>query len=535
MAFDFSVPTPTGLMPFQVEPGTSILFVGANGGGKTRLAVNIEDSLGQRSHRISAHRALSLNPSVAKISESVALLGLRTGNAAKEANLQHRSGFRWASNAAVSMLNDYDFLVQALFADQANISLDTHKNARSGSTAAPSFTKFEKLISIWDRVLPHRHLDITGEDIRAFVTGSEEKYTAADMSDGERAIFYLIGQTLAAAPDSLLIFDEPELHIHRSIMSRLWDELEAARADCGMVFISHDLEFVASREGQKYVLRDYTPASGWTLEELPAETGFNEEITTLILGSRIPVLFVEGRDGSLDLAIYRACYPDWTIIPRGSCEEVIHAVVTMRANATLTRVTCGGIVDADAHSSADVQLLQSKGIGVLPVSEIENLFLLPSVTQAIAETEGFTGAELTEKLESILDLLFASAASAKSQLPVVMRYTRRRIDRMLKTIDLSAATTVDLLAAEYGSKTADLDVHEIANLATENIEKAIVDRDAATLLRWYDNKGLLSIASHAKATTAANFRQWIVRAMRNCTAPALSAAIRQVLPVVTPA
>ena len=73
MAFDFSAPTPAGPMAFHVEPGASILFVGANGGGKTRLAVKIEDDLGERAHRISAHRALSLNPSVAKISEEAAL------------------------------------------------------------------------------------------------------------------------------------------------------------------------------------------------------------------------------------------------------------------------------------------------------------------------------------------------------------------------------------------------------------------------------------------------------------------------------
>jgi len=535
MAFEFSVPTPASAITFRLEPGTSILFVGANGGGKTRLAVAIENDLGERAHRISAHRALSLNPAVVKVSEVVALQGLRTGHAHKDARLNHRIGSRWSSNAAVSMLNDFDFIVQALFADQSNTSLDTHKNARAGSTAAPPLTKFEKLVNIWDRTLPHRKLDITGDDIRASVTGLEEKYTAADMSDGERAIFYLIGQTLVAAPDSLLIFDEPELHIHRSIMSRLWDELEAARPDCGMVFISHDLEFVASREGQKYVLREYSPTAGWTIEPVPPETGFGEEITTLILGSRNPILFVEGRDGSLDLAIYRACYPGWTIIPRGSCEEVIHAVVTMRANQALTRVTCCGIVDADAHSEADVHMLQSKGIGVLPVSEIENLFLLPSVIQAIVETEGFTGDELTKKIESILDELFAMAASPKTQLPVIMRYTRRRIDRMLKAVDLSAATTVDMLAAEYSAKAAALDVQAIAMLAKEGIEKAIADRDAASLLRWYDNKGLLSIASRAKATTAANFQQWIVRAMRNGTAPALSGAIHRVLPAATPA
>ena len=393
MAFVFSVPTPSGPKEFRVEAGTSLFFVGANGGGKTRLAVKVEEGLGERAHRISAHRALSLNPGVPKVSERAALRGLRYGYAEGEA-VHFREGHRWGSKAAVHLLNDYDPLIQALFAEQANTSLQTHKNVRAGNGKSASATKFEKLVEIWDRVLPHRKLDITGDDIRVSVTGAADRYAAQEMSDGERAVFYLIGQTLTAASDSLIIFDEPELHIHRAILARLWDELEAVRPDCGMVIISHDLEFVASREGQKFVLRDYVPHNGWTIEAVPEDSGFAEDVTTLILGSRKPVLFVEGAGGSLDKAIYRACYPDWTIIPRGSCEEVMHAVITMRANASLTRVTCAGIVDADAYDATDANFLQDKGIAILPVSEIENLFLLPDVIEAIVREEGYKGNDL---------------------------------------------------------------------------------------------------------------------------------------------
>jgi len=315
-------------------------------------------------------------------------------------------------------------------------------------------------------------------------------------------------------------------------MSRLWDELEAARPDCGMVFISHDLEFVASREGQKYVLRDYDPANGWTIEAVPDGTGFTEDIATLILGSRTPVLFVEGRGNSLDQAIYRACYPGWTIIPRGSCEEVIHAVATMRANAALTRVTCAGIVDADAYDAADIQLLQSKGIAILPVSEIESLFLLPSVIEAIARAEGYDGDILSAKLSPIFDELFTQSADPKNQLPIVMRYCRRRIDRTLKKIDLSTAADVVALASDYAATTGALDVAALATMAADSIKKAIADKDAPELLKWYDNKGILGIACKAKGTTKIQFEQWIVRALRNNTAPTVSDAIRQVLPAV---
>ena len=85
----------------------------------------------------------------------------------------------------------------------------------------------------------------------------------------------------------------------------------------------------------------------------------------------------------------------------------------MRANAVLTRVTCAGIVDADAYDTTEVELLQRKGIAILPVSEIENLFLLPRVTGSIARAEGYEGEALKAKLSPIFDELFAQAAAPK--------------------------------------------------------------------------------------------------------------------------
>ena len=64
-----SIPILYGHHQLPLETGSTITFCGANGSGKTRLAVYLEDQLGLAAHRISAHRALSLNPRVPKISE----------------------------------------------------------------------------------------------------------------------------------------------------------------------------------------------------------------------------------------------------------------------------------------------------------------------------------------------------------------------------------------------------------------------------------------------------------------------------------
>ena len=114
MPTEFSIPSADEDIRFLVSRGSTITFCGANGSGKTRLAVHIEQQLGLAAHRISAHRALSLNPRVAKIPESEALSGLRTG--VKESNrrtnpLRDRRGGRWGEQEATGLLNDYDYLV----------------------------------------------------------------------------------------------------------------------------------------------------------------------------------------------------------------------------------------------------------------------------------------------------------------------------------------------------------------------------------------------------------------------------------------
>lgn len=539
MPIKVTIPTGNQLLEFDLGEGETAIFVGANGGGKTRLAVHLETTLGARGHRISAHRALTMKTDVAKISEENALLGLRIGRADKQfqGNIAARPQLRYGRGIeAVGLLNDFDFLLQALFAQQTNHVLKIRREIRSenlNAEAIKSPTKFDTLCEIWGRLLPHRTLEVSGDDIKVLMPGSGENYSATQMSDGERAIFYMIGQALVAAEKQVLIVDEPELHVHPSIMSKLWDEIEAARPDCAFVFITHDLQFAATRAAQKYVIKGYSPTPSWEIEPVPENTGFSEELTTLILGSRKPVLFVEGTQESLDLAIYRACYPEWTVIPRSSCTEVIHSVVTMRKNAELTRVTCSGVVDGDDYEEEDRQYLQDLGIAVLPVAEVENLLLLPDVSNAIAVAEGFVGEELDQKLSQLADAIFGSLDTEQKVEAVVVRYCRRRIDRALKKIDLSSASTIELLRGEYAARTGALDIEGIADIRTGEIHQAISEQDLPKLLRLYDNKQLLALAAtHLKGCRKDRFEGWVARCLRNDTNPELMTALRAYLPQI---
>ncbi|HHF7350083.1 TPA: AAA family ATPase [Legionella feeleii] len=528
--FTFKINSPSEVIPFSLPVSSSMHFVGANGCGKTRLAVEIENQLGLKSLRISAHRSLNLNPSVPIIREEQARNKLRTGYAEGK-SVEIRTGHRYQNKAATCLLNDFEQLMQTLYAEQANTKNDAYDKAKLNNGYFDFNKKplLEILQMIWEKLLPNRELIITADNIKVLPPDAPE-YCASEMSDGERAIFYLIGHVLCAEKDSVIIIDEPELHLHESIMLALWDELESKRSDCSFIYISHDLDFIASRIGQKFVILNYHGENKWTFQDIPENTGFSEEVVTSILGSRKPILFVEGSNSSLDAAVYRACFPEHTVIAKGSCQEVIHAVTTFRNNQELTRITCAGIVDADARSSEDIATLTKLGIGVLPVSEIENIFLLPEVARAIGQHESLVDPELTNKINRMNEAIIAHIQDNLEQ--TLVNYCRRQIDQILKRIDLSAGGSVMQIEKLYRETTNTLKVKSLAKSRRECIEEHIKEKNISALLSVYDNKGLLSVISHIKNCKLDAFKDWIVRVLRDKEKPAITNAIKDKLPVV---
>lgn len=383
-------------LELTLKAGKTTIIIGANGSGKTRLAVYLEEQLGEKAHRIAAHRALSLNPNIEKISEAKAKQGLFYGNPEWAKDISQRKSARWNNKSSTYLLNDFDRLLQYLFAQQNNLAVENHQKSKRGEEITNSETKLDILQEVWERLLPTKKLRITADDIRVSSIGIESAdYSASEMSDGERAVFYILGQVLSANEDSILIFDEPELHIHKSIISNLWDEIEKLRPDCSFLMITHDIEFAATRIAKKYVIRNYYSDPAWDISEIP-DSELDEQTITLILGSRKPILFVEGEKTSLDMEIYRLCYPEWTVIPKGACKDVIQAVSSLRKlneDMPILNIKCAGIVDRDTRDNSQIQKLEGEGIKVLLCSEIENIFSRSSVAYEILKIEDFTDDE----------------------------------------------------------------------------------------------------------------------------------------------
>ena len=524
-------------LELTLKTGKTTIIIGANGSGKTRLAVYLEEQLGEKAHRIAAHRALTLKSDLPKITEekakNILMYGLDHGN------INVRTSWRWDNKANIALLNDFDSLLQYLFAEQTNISVEYYQNCLDASPIDIKKTKLYRLKEVWETLLPHKILHITGDNIFvSTVTESTSKYLASEMSDGERAVFYILGQVLSANEGSILFFDEPELHIHKSIISNLWDEIEKLRPDCSFLMITHDIEFAATRVAKKYVIRNYYSDPAWDISEIP-DSELDEQTITLILGSRKPILFVEGEKTSLDMETYRLCYPEWTVIPKGACKDVIQAVSSLRKlneDMPILNIRCVGIVDRDTRDSSQIQDLEEQGIKVLPCSEIENIFSFSSVVHEVLEIEGFVGDDLIHKKEEFkggfLGYIKKELSDDKLEKFVVKRI-HRRIDNYLKNIDLSDTNNSNEMKDKLISEVSFLTNSKINEWISEmrnEIQACINNEDIDGLLCIYENKGLLAkTASILKNARKPDFENWLIRQMQVPNSSLLQ-AIKVVLP-----
>ena len=250
-----------------------MVIVGANGTGKTRLGVWIEQAATTKTHRITAQRVpLTIppfvQPRVYEQAEANLIFGHYDPNQSRETRRGKKFHRRWGNDPYTFMLTDFEHVLALLFADET-------KRNRAYSQAAlntlptnkPQKCNLDTLLDIWLSVMPQRTLTILDGKIEA-KTNSGSKYEARHMSDGERVTIYLIGQAICAPKDSIIIIDEPEIHVHRAIQALLWDKIQAARPDCTFVYITHDVDFAATRtEARKIWLKDYD-GQNWIWDEI---------------------------------------------------------------------------------------------------------------------------------------------------------------------------------------------------------------------------------------------------------------------------
>lgn len=391
MAFTYWLPDEQGQKQEYKTNNNSVIIIGANGSGKSHLGAWIEQQDLENVHRIGAQRNLNFNEDIALKSYSQAENFVFYGTDDKDTIKRKDKGYRWAwGKYTTKLVDDFENVLAALIAlknNENDLFVKQCREAEERNISKPCvpITVLDKLQSIWKEVLPQRDLILGDSKFYATFEKSGEpvKYSANQMSDGERAVLYLSAQVLCAPKNKMLIMDEPEIHLHRSIMNRLWMALERYRPDCLFIYITHDTQFAAMHpNADKLWIKEYD-GQNWKLEKIDS-ADLPEELLLDILGSRKNVLFVEGERNSYDTQLYTELYPNYHIVPCGSCTQVIARTKAFRNNRALHDCDVYGIIDRDFRSDYEIEKYREDRIFTINVAEVENLFIVEGLVRLIA-------------------------------------------------------------------------------------------------------------------------------------------------------
>jgi energy-coupling factor transporter ATP-binding protein EcfA2 len=499
-----------------VELSKSLLVVGANGAGKTRLGTWIEFSSPhcERVHRISAQKSLAMPDSTTPKSIDLATSELWTGHErAIELNnlVGYKQGSRWQGKPAISLLSDYNQLMVFLFSDHTEESTK-YLDASKASTCRiePPRTKLDVVKEIWEIILPHRELVIGGLRIQTKTKDSRESvYNSSEMSDGERVIFYLIGQCLAAPADAIIIIDEPELHLHKSVQAPLWDKIEQARPDCIFIYLTHDVDFASSmEEATKIWLKSYD-GTNWDWDLIRQDESIPEDLMLEVLGSRKPIVFVEGLLGSFDAALYTSVLGGYLVVPVGSCSQVIQSVKALKNNSQLHHLEVFGIIDRDRRVPAEIQRLEQDSIFVLSVAEVENLFCTKEILEIISHR---LARDAAADFESVSSYIF-SRLQGELETQVSLRASSE-IKYQLNLFD-GKARGVDGLSSALQSLAGNIDVKSIYAQSLADFNAVLSTKDYEGLLALYNRKSLSAQASSALGLSNGSLPELVVRLVKS--------------------
>jgi hypothetical protein len=210
---------------------------------------------------------------------------------------------------------------------------------------------------------------------------------------------------------------------------------------------------------------------------------------------------------------------------------VIHTVSSFAARSELHRVGCAGLVDRDGRSNSEAAYLEAKGVYCLPVSEVENLLLLPTVFLALAKALQFSDGDAQSRLNSLRAFVLTQA---NQQIDAIcIRYTKRRIDAAMKKIGLTG-TDPAALDTEFKAAVAGIDAPTLFEEAKSTLTTAITAQEYERVLYYYDNKGLLAELARQLGYQQRALEEFIGRALRSNENAELHAALAGVLPTVTP-
>lgn len=506
MSFSLSIPTgkPAVAQTLTVGAGQILFILGANGTGKSSLMQAFASVNSGQIRRITAHRQTWFRSGSPEF----------TGKQRAEWELNVSNHDR---NAYARWMDDYS----NQRAQMAIYDLVDSENVRARNITravdAKNADEVERLsaktgvLATLNRLLRLANLNIVlsieaNDEILA-TRNDSIPYSISRLSDGERNAILIAANVLTAQKGTLLLIDEPERHLHRSIISPLLSLLLMERPDCAFVVSTHEPLLSVDNPDSKVLLTrgcvyEGDQVASYDVDLLENSTEIDDELKRTILGERRKIVFVEGVEHSLDKPLYSLLFPNASIVAKDSCRDVEHAVVGIKDAAELQWVKPFGLVDNDSSDPKRIADLQAKGVIPLNVYSVESIYYHPEVQKLAGEKlAAVVGGNLTEKLEKAnRDAIKAIRDNSKH---LIIRIAEKAARAKIFTL-LPKKGEV----ATGGKRTAEIDFAKYAQDEEKRIEAFVNASDFLGILQRYPIRESQALDAIAKALNFANRTQY---------------------------
>lgn len=512
--YKYKLPTINGGSKEYITITNSIIIIGENGSGKSKLGAWIEDQDTDIVHRIGAQRNLNFNPNLPLSNYDDAKNKIIYGTDNEDTVKRRDKGVRWnwGKSKTTKLIDDFDDVLAALIAmyhNEISEYFKNCKNAEKNNLVKPKtpLTVIDKLMEIWNSIFTQRNLLFEDSKFYAHERSKcSEKYSANQMSDGERSVLYLASQVLAIPENKTLVIDEPEIHLHGTIMNKLWESLEEYRSDCLFIYITHDTNFAAyHKNSEKIWIKSYD-GENWDLEKI-FSNDLPEKLLFDILGSRKNILFVEGEESSFDTQLYSILYPEYFIIPCGSCTQVIMRTKSFNSTQNIHNNNVYGIIDRDFRTEYEINRLKKDNIYTLNVSEVENLFIIEELINYLANYLAKNSNDIFSNIKNyIIKERFDN--QIRSQV-------KKNVASQIK-YELSMAEIYEINTKKsFTNAIENIDVDSIYEDTLNSYEDALLSNDYKKVLEMFNEKGLSKSIGHYLGFQNNDYLNTVISILRN--------------------
>lgn len=472
-----------GSEPEVLQNVRQLTVIGANGAGKTRFSRMLMQSCGDKAFAVSALKAIFPRNDRNRMKGSIDMI------------------FEEKSSTSHFMKDDaqteFDRLMFILLHDEFLDMLRYKAQSIAGNSVDVPRTKLDAVARRWEEVFPKNHLLRESGRLLFSNESGDEPFAALRLSDGEKAVLYYIGSVLYAPADAVIFVDDPESFLHHSIMQALWNVIESMRPDCSFVYNTHDVEFASSRIDNVCVwVRNFDAvAQAWdydVVERMSAE--FSDQLMLDLLGSRKPVLFVEGDENhSLDCRFYPLIFTEYTVKPLGSCNKVIETTRSFNDLRSFHHLDSHGIVDRDRREDKEVEYLRDKNIFVPNVAEIENIFMLEGIIRTVAVRRKRDPDKVFFAVrEAVIDMF------RRQIKPQALQHVRHRVKRKVEVRIDRRFQNISALEEHMTDLVNEIDPRGMYEAICRQFHDYVNSNDYAGVLKVFNEKAMLGESNVAR-------------------------------------